>query len=408
MRYFKYVSLEEAYRRIKRNIKLRLKKETVSVNESIKRVLAEKIFSPANLPEKTVSHFDGYAVRSIDTIDSSVRNPVKLKVKGKIFLDTRVKISINRMEAAYISTGAVLPEGSDSVIPVERVRKRNEEYIEVLKPVKKHENVTVLGSDFKAGEEMFGIGHVLRPQDIKLLKHVGVKRVKVYRRPLLSLIPVGSEFSDSLGLRRKKETSSLMVTKLVEENGGKVRVFKPVPDDPRMLRTVISKALSRGDIVATIGGASVGAKDYVLEALSSLPNSKILFRGIKIQPGRVTTVVLVESKPIVLLPGHVQSTWVGVTFVLIPLIRLFSGRKLEAAYSTLEAKLVERLVLREYLPFKRIRFVRVTDKDGEKLAYPILGDSSMHKPLVLSNGFVMVPEMVSELSRGQKVEVMLF
>lgn len=99
----------------------------------------------------------------------------------------------------------------------------------------------------------------------------------------------------------------------------------------------------------------MGEGDYVWEAVNSLGKPGGMIRGIKAQPGRVTSLGIVNDKPIVMLPGHIQSTLVGFYMLLLPLIRLMSGVPSTIPHPTLRAKMSQRILLKEFAPFQRIR-----------------------------------------------------
>lgn len=405
---FTYVSLREARILLREVVKGRRLEESVPVFQAYNRVLAEDIISDIDIPPFPISHVDGYAVRSEDTLQASIKNPVSLKVIGRIYLDEVYKGEVKSGEAAYISTGCALPNGADAVAPVERVRERGS-YIEVLRPLHPRENVIPAGADVKRGEKVFCTGHILRAQDIKLLIDLKKWIVRVFRRPVVALLSVGSELTDRFEEADKKrfDSHSAAISILIGEAGGISMNLGVVPDDINAIVSKLREGVGKADIVVTIGGASIGEKDYVLEAAKRIGESKIVIRGIKVQPGRVTSLCILNDKPVVMLPGHFQSTLVGFYAILLPLIRLLSGLEPDEPCLTVRARLARKIVIGEFLPFDRVRFVKLMRISGDYFAEPILGSSSITSVVTNSDGFIIVPHGKDILEEGEEVNVHL-
>lgn len=407
-RRFHYLTLEETHELIKNAISRKAKQEEVPVQQAYNRVLAEDVISEVDIPQYSVSHFDGYAVKAEDVTRASVNNPVLLRVVGRSFLGEEFEHEISNGEAVYLSTGCKLPYGANAVIPVERIRAKGE-FIEVRHSVQPYEHVVSAGSDVKKGERVFSVGHVLRAQDVKFLIDIKKWKVKVFKKPLVAIISVGNELTDRIEESDKKKFNShgVMISHMVNEAGGVPLDFGIAPDDVSAVKRLLVSGLEKADIVVTIGGASVGERDYVWEAANQIGTPNAVIRGIKVQPGRVTSLVLLDKKPIVMLPGHVQSTLVGFYFVLSPIIRIMSGTSVTMPYLTLKAKMSRRIVVKEFLSFKRVRFVKVTEKSGVCVAEPVTGDSSLTRVVVKSDGFMVIPEGREAVEEGEEVDVYL-
>jgi len=403
---FAYTPLGEVHQLIAEITKGKTQQESVPVFHAYNRVLAEDIISDVDIPPFSVSHFDGYAVRAEDTFEASINNPVLLKVVGRIYLDEEFEGGVNAGEAAYISTGCALPAGADAVIPVERAKNKGD-YIEVWRGIQPYENVVPAGVDVKKGEKVFEVGHVLRAQDIKFLIDMKKWRVKVFKKPVVAIASVGNELTDRVEEADKKKFNShgVVISILVHEAGGVPLNLGIAPDEVDAIKTTLRMGLEKADVMVTIGGASVGEKDHVLEALNQLGTTKSMVRGIRVQPGRVTSLSVLDEKPIVMLPGHIQSTLVGFYSILLPLIRLMSGLPLKAEHEKLKAKISRKIVIKEYAPFERVRFVRVTRISGDYVAEPVIGDSSLTSVVVKANGFIIIPEGKEAVEEGEEVNV---
>jgi len=406
---FNYISLEEAHQLIRKAIgQKKLGREVVSVFHAYNRVLAEDVISDVDIPPASISHFDGYAVRAEDTSQASIDNPVLLRVVGRSYLDEEYEGEVNVGEAVYISTGCKLPAGANAVIPVELTKTKGD-FIEVRHSIRPCQNVIPAGMDVKRGETVFKIGHVLRAQDIKFLADIKKWKVKVFKKPVVAIASVGSELTSQIEETDVKKFNShgLMISFLVKEAGGIPLDLGIAPDDVNAIKRVLREGLKKADIVATIGGASIGEKDYVWEAIKLLGTPKVTVRGIKVVPGRVTSLSIVDDKPIVMLPGHVQSTLVGFYSILLPLIRLMSGLPLASPLMTLKAKMSQEIVHthKKYAPFERIIFVKVTKIADDYVIEPVLGDSFLTSVVAKADGFIMIPKGKQVVKKGEEVNV---
>jgi molybdenum cofactor synthesis domain-containing protein len=222
------------------------------------------------------------------------------------------------------------------------------------------------------------------------------------------MISVGDELTnrpEEAGVK-KFDSHGLMISTLINELGGLPLSLGIAPDDVNVIKKMLRNGLKKSDIVVTIGGCSVGEKDYVWEAVKLLMPTMTI-RGIKVHPGRVTSLGLVDNKPIVMLPGHVQSTLVGFYVLLLPLIQLINALPPTTTYPLLKAKIDREIVLKEFASFKKVRFVKITKADSDYIARPILGDSALTSVIVKANGFIIVPEKKTIVGKGEEVKVNL-
>jgi len=143
--------------------------EEVPLHISVGRVLAEDLRSRKDIPDRNMSLFDGYAIRSSDTKGAPYASPVRLKVLREVYIGEEPG-KLNRGEAVYVATDAYLPKEADTVIPVEEVSLKNG-YIEVGWEVKPAQHVLPAGADVKKGEVVLKKGSTIAPQDIELLSH---------------------------------------------------------------------------------------------------------------------------------------------------------------------------------------------------------------------------------------------
>ncbi|MBS7621450.1 molybdopterin molybdotransferase MoeA, partial [Candidatus Bathyarchaeota archaeon] len=374
--------------------------------EACGRILAENIISRYDIPPRNISAVDGYAVRSQDTSSASAKQPLKLKIMGELFpTSAQCGSSLLTGQAMYVACGAPIPDGSDAVIRVEDTIRKGDE-IEIRRPIENYKNVILAGEDVKQGSIVLSKGHILRPQDIGLLAALRITKVNVFKKPRVAIISVGDELTSLKGGEPSKTINNyaFIISAAASEFGALPEIVGIAPDNISEIAKKIKKALTIAEIIITIGGCSVGVKDFVPDAVSTIGKPGVITHGVKISPGKVTGLGVIEGKPIVMLPGHIASCIAGFYLFVVPLIRLYSGLpafcapKISAKISQdVKAKYGLKLFLR----------VRVSKIDGEFIAEPIYGGSSSLNTLIRSSGFTILDEGTF-VKMGDKVTVTLF
>ncbi|MEX2702851.1 MAG: molybdopterin molybdotransferase MoeA, partial [Candidatus Baldrarchaeota archaeon] len=351
MEKFRYTDPDEALKRVLSKISPEnIGVEEIYIHNAFGRVLAEDIVANMNIPPGDVAHFDGYAVRHRDTLNASLENRISLKIIDKIFAGEERNVEIKSGETCYVATGAYLPKGADTIVPIEHVRVKNGTIL-LHRPAKKGDHVIKIGEDIKSGEILLRKGHALRAQDLCLLATLKRLKIKVYKKPRVAIISIGDELTDN-----PEETSTgktfisnfFLVVELVRKNGGEPINLGVAPDEIDKIKRIVMKGLEVADIVITIGGISVGEKDYVCKAVNSLGSPGTIVRGLKVKPGRQTSVAIINGKPVLMLPGLIQSTFIGFIYVGIPLLKFLSGQKPEVNHVFVKAVLKEDVEIHEY------------------------------------------------------------
>jgi molybdenum cofactor synthesis domain-containing protein len=419
-----YTSVGSAFEKTIQRVRITPESEIVSIMDAYKRVLAENIISKANVPAYDTSHMDGFAVKAKEISSASRFKPVVLKIKSQIELNDLGRSSfcrynhnassynnkLRRGEAFEISTGGYLPKGADTIIPIEEVIIIGNE-IKIDRPFPKGAFVYPTGTDLKNKQRIFSKGQLLRTQDVGLLGSLGIKRVLLFKKPKVALIPTGTELSDDLEHiepGQKFNTNSRVITKLIEEAGGLPIDFGITSDDINAIRQKLTSALNACDLVLTMAGTSVGKRDLVQTAINSLGKPGMVAHGIKLDRGRVAGVAVLKSKPIVALPGPIQGALNAFIVFVYPMIRLLSGRSEKNFGLTFYATLTKFWQARKRFPdFLKVVYVKVSySKNGFK-AEPLVGETESMSLLSKANGYILVPEKVRKMMAGQIVAVHL-
>jgi molybdenum cofactor synthesis domain-containing protein len=263
-----------------------------------------------------------------------------------------------------------------------------------------------LGDDVKKGDLILGKGKVLRPQDVGLLASIGLKEIEVFKKPTVAILSGGDELIRQCQKNPEKIANNyaLVVAGLASELGATAQILGIMPDSLEKVTAKISEALAQADIVVTIGGSSVGVKDFVPDALNSLGKPGVIVQGILLRPGAVSGFGTVNGKPVIMLPGHIGSCIAGFYLFAGPLISLYIGLKETGMQPRLTAELTETL---DSGPQFRFQLLKLTQSEGKFLAEPVEGGSSALSTIVKSNGYAIVPPH-STIAKSSKVEVTLF
>ncbi|MFF1293176.1 MULTISPECIES: gephyrin-like molybdotransferase Glp [unclassified Streptomyces] len=394
-------------------------------------VLVEDVTVPVSLPPFDNSSMDGYAVRVADVAGASEEFPAVLDVIGDVAAGQAELLHVGPGQAARIMTGAPLPPGAETVVPVEwtdgglgegpatgmRARalapEGAEGHVHVHRSAEARAHVRAKGSDVKAGDRALEAGTVLGPPQIALLAAIGRGTVRVRPRPRVVVMSTGSELvqpDEQLGNGQIYDSNSFALTAAARDAGAIAYRVGAVADDAETLRDTIEDQLVRADLMVTTGGVSVGAYDVVKEALSSVGDedeagSGIDFRKLAMQPGKPQGFGSIgpDHTPLLALPGNPVSSYVSFELFVRPAIRALMGLE-DVHRPRVTAKLTVGKALTS--PKGRRQFLRGTYSDGT--VTPVGGAGShLVAALAHADALIVVPEDVESVEPGTEVEVVL-
>ena len=294
-----------------------LEHETVPLAAASGRVLAEAVRAPVDLPPFDSSAMDGFAVRAGDT-------PGRLAVVAPSAAGRPSAHGVHAGEAAPIATGAVLPEGADSVVPVERTQTDGAAVS--VDRVAVGDNVRPRGGDIAAGDVVASAGTRLAPWTIGALAAVGLGAVVCARRPRVALLATGTELrapGERLGPGEIYEANSLLLGAQLAEVGAEVEKLDPVADDEPATRRALEQGLVR-DALVTSGGVSVGRHDLVRGTLAALGVEEV-FWGVAVRPGKPMVFGTRGATLVFGLPGNPVSSLVGFELFVRPALLAMQG-----------------------------------------------------------------------------------
>jgi len=386
-------SVDEALRLFLERISTTKKTEEISLETCTGRVLAEAVISERNVPHYRRAAMDGYAVKASDTMGASPTNPVMLQLSDRV----------EEGSLTWAHTGAAVPEGADAVVMVEDTIAAGN-LVEVRAQVYPNRNVGPIGEDIKKGDVVFEEGHLLRPCDAAVLASLGLDRAKVFKKPVVAVIPTGDEL-----VSRKKgmdvpppgmvlETNGLMSALYVKKWGGIPRYLDVVPDNPDSIEMAIEANMD-ADMILLSGGTSVGKRDHGPEVVAAL--GELLVHGIGVSPGKPAALGVINNVPIVCLPGYPVAGLVALNFFVRPGIR-----KLAAIPETPKPILKRRLAAKVSSKIGYVSFIRVVF-EGDKVR-PLTGaGAGALSSVAKADGYVLVPENIEGYDEGEEVDVFL-
>lgn len=398
MKFFKTVNLKIAEELLKNLSEHMQEVERVGLIESIDRITSKPVKSPVDLPSYNRSTVDGYAVISKDCQLANETFPTLLKIVGEVKMGEIYKGDLHRGEGTYIPTGGMVPEGSDSVVMVEYCDKLGEEIL-INRGAGKFENIIKKGEEIRAEEVVVGKDVKITPYHVGVLASMGISQVEVYRKMMFSVISTGDEIIDleeSYEPGKIFDINSYAIHAYLKKNGGEVVFSSLVKDSREELEKSIKNGLEISDVVLISGGSSVGTRDFTSEVIEKV-GGKILIHGIEIKPGKPTIIAQVGDKIVIGLPGHPQSA-MNVLRVVVKALGISHERKIFG-------KLLENI---SGEPGKDVFInVKIQERDGEVFIEPILSKSSMIRPLMESDGYIVIPSSCEGLYLGQKIEVII-
>ena len=377
-----YVSIRSGYNKLRENIKIQPQIEYVDTLESYGRVLYKDVISSVDIPPRTSSHMDGMAVIAADIKYASPSTPITLNIVRNVGLGNVTNHPLHSGQASRIPTGGYLPPRADTVVPVEQTQILSKNKVVILSSLSKGSFISASGMDVKKGTKLFHRGAILRAQDVALLSMVGITRVLVFKRPKVAIIPTGDELTDNpreINQGKIFNTNSHIISRLIQEGGGIPLDLGTTADKAEEIQKKMKLALTKTDIILTIGGSSMGEHDVVEESINSMGSPGILVHGVKLDRGRVAGVGVIKGKAIIILPGPIQGS-VGAFVVFVqPLLRFLSGLP-EFSRMGKNCTLAKRWEARKkFHDFVKVVFVQIKlTKYGKFKAIPVIGETARH------------------------------
>ncbi len=379
---------------------LPLEAEQIPTVNAAGRILVSDVVSQVNVPPFRRSMMDGYAVVADDTNGAGAYNRLSLDVVGESLPAKPWAGNLKSGQAVRIMTGAPIPTGADSVLPVEQTEATDDK-VAVLGTMTPGKHVGHPGEDIAVGDTVLRHGRSLRPQDVGVLCSIGCGTVSVQRLVRVCIVVTGDELlppgSKPSG-NQIVDSNSPMLSALVTRDGGTVTDSQIVPDD----RDAILAAMRDDvDVVLVSGGSSVGQEDHAPVVLAE--QGELAIHGVAMRPSSPSGMGILEDRMIFLLPGNPVSCLCAYDFFAGRAIRRLAGRRPGWPYERRSLPLARKLVS----VVGRLDYARVDVVDGQVEPLAISG-ASMLSSTTRAAGFVVIDPDSEGYPPGADVDVWLY
>ncbi|RWZ60805.1 molybdopterin molybdenumtransferase MoeA [Halobacillus fulvus] len=392
------------------HINIHKEKENISLSDTHGRVLAEDLLATHPVPPFPKSPYDGFALRSADTVNLSREDPGEFHVIETVPAGHRASRPIKEGEAIRIMTGAEIPRGADCVAMFEICgthHKEGKDYMTLKRPMTSGQNVIEEGSETEEGVVLVSAGTLINPGVKALLATFGYNSVAVFRKPKIGVFATGTELLDvheELAPGKIRNSNAPMIVSQIERAGGEPLYFGKLDDNFDLCYQAFTDALEDVDFLITTGGVSVGDYDLMPDIYEKL-GADVLFNKVGMRPGSVTTVASFNGKLLFGLSGNPSACYVGFELFTYPVIQSFLGRT-RPFHKRIEAVLGHDF--EKANPFTR--FVRgFVDFTGGKVhVYPTgIDKSAVVTSLASTNVLIILRGGTKGYEKGDSVEAIL-
>lgn len=369
---------------------LNMRSETILTWEGSSRVTSEPIFAKISSPHYNSSAMDGIATLSTKTHGASDRNHIEL-TEG--------------VDYVVVDTGDPIPREFDCVIMVEDLIRVDEKRVKIYKSAISWQNIRPIGEDIVETQLIVPSNHRIRPVDIGSVIAGGVNKIKVYKKPIVGVIPTGTEIVEpgsDLRVGDIIDFNSRVFSAQIEEWGGIAKRYEIQRDVYKDIKSTVSIASMECDIILINAGSSAGREDFTSRVIGEL--GEVFIHGVAIKPGKPVILGQVNGKPIVGIPGFPVSAYFIMENIVKRLIEAYQG--IEARERRIVQAVLSRRVMSslKYLEFIRVKLGYV----GSRLiATPISRGAGATMSLVNADGVLEIPQSIEGIEAGSEVSIKL-
>jgi len=395
----------EAMRRIHAHVPLIEDREQVALDDALERILGEDVIAPRDVPGHTNSAVDGYALASAVLPRAG---EASVRIAGTALAGAPHAGAVGAGECVRIMTGAVMPEGTDTVVMQEHVSVTGEQ-VRIAAGHRAGQNVRRAGEDLRAGQVMLAAGTRLLPAALGMLASVGIAQVCVRRRLKVAFFSTGDELrslGEALAPGQVYDSNRYTLRGMLTRLGVDFVDLGVVRDDPVLLREAIDAACAAADVVLTSGGVSTGDADYVKGILEQ--RGQVGFWRIAVRPGRPLAFGRLGEAVFFGLPGNPVAVMMTFYQFVQPALLAMQGQRAPPPVPLLDAQCPEALRKKpgrvEYY-----RAVLTRDADGVLRVRPTgrTGSGLLHT-MNDANCLIVLPEESGSLEAGSIVPVQPF
>ena len=367
------------------------------LQEAFNLVLAEDVFAVIDIPAYPQSAMDGYAFSF-----NGWQLHKELVIQGEMAAGSNEALVVEPQIAVRIFTGAAVPQGADTVVMQEKVRRENDKLIIEDERLRQGLNIRPAGSEVKAGALAMEKGMCLTPAATGFLAGIGIANVQVYPLPSVSIILTGNELQQpgsDLHYGQVYECSSFSLRAALSQMHITNVKIQQVPDDLAAITNTLQQALHSSDIILLTGGVSVGDYDFVLQAAADCKVNTV-FHKVYQKPGKPLYFGKREEKLVFGLPGNPSSVLTCFYMYIVPAIEQFCQKNF--GLKTIRAPLGQ-----DYKKPQGLTHFLKGYYDGQK-ATPLTAQESYRMySFAHANCLIQIDETVTECSEGKQVDVHL-
>ena len=404
------ISYQTSKRILKKGI-IKIKSESILSINSLNRVASSNIYSKFNYPSGDNAAFDGYAISSNDTKNINKNKSKAFKIIGSIAAGKKpFKKRIKKFEAVEIMTGGIIPNGFDTIIPIEQINfypnNKTRKFILIDRKISKYNHIRFAGSDYKKNELIIKKNTIILPNQILALKTLGIKNINVKKKINILFFSTGNEISngDTIPNWKVRNSNSHYIKNLNEnflfnfKNGGILR-----DNDEKVFKLKIRKMLnSKTDIIVTSGAVSAGKYDFIPNVIKTFRLSNY-FKSVAIRPGKPVLFAKFKGKQKAIfgLPGNPMSSAACFRFFVYPyissLLNLSDERPIQAV---LKNNFVKK---KNFTRFAKSKIN--TTKNGKIEVEILKGQESFRiKSFIKSNIWTLLPAGKTKFKKGEIVD----
>lgn len=399
------ISVDQALERIEGNISQLQESETLPIRDCLGRISSEAVISPINVPGHANSAMDGFAISgaSLPAVGIVELNEIGTAYAGKIFNG-----ECRENECVRIMTGAVIPEGTDTVIMQEQVEQLDNQTIRIGCDHRAGENVRAAGEDIRLGEPVLQRGSKINPADLGILASLGIGTLKVIRKPVVAFFSTGDELvsiDQKLEKGQIHDSNRYTLYGMLSQLQVDILDMGVIRDEPKAIKVALLEASKKADLIITTGGVSVGEADYIKPVLDEIGQTE--FWKIAIKPGRPLTFGSIGDSVFMGLPGNPVAVMVTFSLFVTHAIRKLAG----AASSEVPLLKVASLQDMRKKPGRSeyLRGIVSRDKNNEwQVKKTGMQGSGILSSMSRANCFIVLPAENDGVKKGDMVDILLF
>src|SRR6266852_2899230 len=376
------------------------RRETIEIEQSFGRVLAEPVLADRDYPPFHRSTRDGFAVRAADAVVPGAR----IDCVGELRAGGSFEGTLKAGQCVEIMTGASVPAGADAVAMIEHT-KRDGRSITFDRAVQSGDHIVPRGSEARAGTLLVAANGRVGYAEMALAAQAGTTRVDVFANPRLAILSTGDEVVDARatpGPLQVRNSNGISIEILARTAGALPFQLGNAPDEKVALRAAIERGLEH-DILVLSGGVSMGKYDLVEQVLADL-GAEFHFTGVAIRPGRPAVFATCRNKLVFGLPGNPVSTMVTFELFVLPAVDVFNctdSRPLPIFRAKLATPVHEKGPITHFLPAR----IEWEGREARVTQLPWQGSGDI-VALALANGFLVVGPERPEIAAGEWVDVL--